>query len=146
MSAWEYKVIPAPTKGVKARGVKGAEGRFAHALEAVMNDLAAEGWEFQRAETLPSTERSGLTGSTTEWRNMLVFRRAVAVPAIPADQPTPELLPPPTPEPKETGPTRADIADETTADDAHPTPEDTADAPESLKSLEEEKPDDRPTA
>lgn len=41
-----------------------------------MNDMAASGWEYQRAETLPSTERAGLTGSTTEWRNLLVFRRA----------------------------------------------------------------------
>jgi hypothetical protein len=31
-----------------------------------------------RAELLPSDERSGLTGSTTNWRNVLVFRRVVA--------------------------------------------------------------------
>lgn len=92
MSGWEYKVVPAPTKGVKAPGVKGAEGRFAHALEALMNDMGADGWEYQRAETLPSTERSGLTGSTTEWRNVLVFRRATTAPL---DDFEPELLPPP---------------------------------------------------
>lgn len=76
MSAWEYKVVPAPTKGLKARGIKGPEHRFAYALETLMNDMAADGWEFQRAETLPSIERTGLTGSTTEWRNVLVFRRS----------------------------------------------------------------------
>lgn len=92
MSGWEYKVIPAPTKGVKSKGVKGPEARFAYALEAMMNDMGREGWEFQRAETLPSIERSGLTGSTTEWRNLLVFRRAVS---DPIDEFEPELLPPP---------------------------------------------------
>lgn len=72
---FEYKVIPAPSRGQRGKGVKGAEARFAHALEIVMNDMAAEGWEYQRAETLPSEERSGLTGTTTTFRNVLVFRR-----------------------------------------------------------------------
>lgn len=97
MSGWEYKVVPAPTKGVKGKGVKGAEARFAHALESMMNDMGREGWEFQRAETLPSIERSGLTGSTTEWRNLLVFRRAVV---DPIDEFEPELLPPPSDDPE----------------------------------------------
>lgn len=78
MSAWEYKIVPAPNKGVKARGIKGADNRFAYALEILMNDMADEGWEFQRAETLPSIERAGLTGTTTEWRNVMVFRRGRA--------------------------------------------------------------------
>ncbi|MEO9573984.1 MAG: DUF4177 domain-containing protein [Tateyamaria sp.] len=92
MSNWEYKVVPAPTKGTKAHGVKGPDGRFANALESLMNDMGREGWEYQRAETLPSIERSGLTGSTTEWRNILVFRRAVAAAM---DDFEPELLPAP---------------------------------------------------
>lgn len=92
MAGWEYKVVPAPTKGVKGKGVKGPEGRFANALESLMNHMASDRWEFQRAETLPSVERAGLTGSTTEWRNVLVFRRAVTT-AI--DDFDPELLPPP---------------------------------------------------
>ncbi|MEP4248486.1 DUF4177 domain-containing protein [Tateyamaria sp.] len=92
MSGWEYKVVPAPKKGIKGPGIKGAENRFANALEALMNQMGAEGWEYQRAETLPSVERAGLTGSNTEWRNLLVFRRAL-VDAI--DDFEPELLPPP---------------------------------------------------
>ncbi|SHJ64278.1 hypothetical protein SAMN05444000_11137 [Shimia gijangensis] len=78
MPIYEYKVVPAPAKGRKARGVKGTENRFAFALESVMNDMAADGWEFQRTETLPSEERSGLTSSTTIFRNVMVFRRARA--------------------------------------------------------------------
>lgn len=96
MSGWEYKVIPAPNKGIKGAGIKGPEARFANAIEGLMNDMGAQGWEYQRAETLPSVERSGLTGSTTEWRNVLVFRRA-ATTAL--DDFEPELLPPPAPAP-----------------------------------------------
>ncbi|MBE1282632.1 MAG: DUF4177 domain-containing protein [Rhodobacteraceae bacterium] len=75
MQRYEYKVVPAPAKGTKAKGVKTPEGRFANTVEILLNELATGGWEFQRAELLPSEERSGLTGSTTNWRNVLVFRR-----------------------------------------------------------------------
>lgn len=94
MPRYEYKVVPAPTKGLKGKGVKGPEARFSHALQELMNGLSGYGWEYQRAETLPSVERSGLTGSSTEWRNILVFRR---VQVSPLDAFEPELLPAPTP-------------------------------------------------
>lgn len=92
MPRYEYKVVPAPTKGLKAKGVRGAEARFSHALQELMNTLAGYGWEYQRAETLPSIERAGLTKSTTEWRNVLVFRR---LRENDADAFAPELLPAP---------------------------------------------------
>ena len=38
MPKYEYKVIPAPTKGVKARGLKTSEARFANAIEKKMNE------------------------------------------------------------------------------------------------------------
>ncbi|MBO6897785.1 MAG: DUF4177 domain-containing protein [Shimia sp.] len=75
---YEYKVIPAPTRGQKAKGIKAPEGRFANALEIEMNRLGAEGWEYLRADTLPHEERSGLTGSSTSYRSVLVFRRTKA--------------------------------------------------------------------
>ncbi|MBO9432632.1 DUF4177 domain-containing protein [Ruegeria sp. R13_0] len=77
MPRYEYKVIPAPQKGAKAKGVKTPEGRFATSVEQVLNEMGQQGWEYQRAELLPSEERSGLTGSTTNWRNVLVFRRVI---------------------------------------------------------------------
>lgn len=79
MPRYEYKVIPAPRRGEKARGVKTTEERFALALTGVMNALGAEGWEYVRADTLPVDERSGLTGTKTSFQNLLVFRREVAV-------------------------------------------------------------------
>lgn len=92
MPRYEYKVVPAPTKGKKAKGVKGAEARFSYAIQELMNGLAGYGWEYQRAETLPSIERSGLTSTTTEWRNVLVFRR---LRENDAEAFAPELLPAP---------------------------------------------------
>ena len=72
---YEFKVIPAPTRGKRAKGIKKAEDRFALALEAAINELATEGWEFLRTETLPSEEKSGLTSTITNFRSVMVFRR-----------------------------------------------------------------------
>ncbi|MEQ6203602.1 hypothetical protein ABMC88_11165 [Sulfitobacter sp. HNIBRBA2951] len=92
MTRYEYKVVPAPSKGIKGKGVRGAEARFSFALQELMNGMAGYGWEYQRSETLPSIERSGITGSTTEWRNVLVFRRPRTGDA---SEFQPELLPAP---------------------------------------------------
>lgn len=72
---FEYKVVPAPRRGKKAKGAKSAADRFAVALSEVMNTEAAEGWEYLRTDTLPAEERQGLTGRSTVFQNMLVFRR-----------------------------------------------------------------------
>ncbi|KHA52797.1 hypothetical protein [Sulfitobacter geojensis] len=121
MPRFEYKVVPAPQKGLKAKGVKGAEARFSHALQELMNGLAGYGWEYQRAETLPSIERAGLTSTTTEWRNVLVFRR---LRETDTEAFAPELLPPPSDAAareaevaqKETPPADADAGGETAKD------------------------------
>lgn len=75
MAEFEYKVVPAPVRGQKARGAKSTEARFAHALSELMNALARDGWEYMRSDTLPCEERVGLTGRATKFQNMLVFRR-----------------------------------------------------------------------
>ncbi len=75
MPFYEYKVVPAPAKAPKMRGLKGP-ARFASGLETLMNELAREGWEYHRAESLPDTESRGfLAGSTEVTRTVLVFRR-----------------------------------------------------------------------
>lgn len=102
MQRYEYKVIPAPRRGTKSREAKSTEDRFALTLATVMNDLGRDGWEYQRAETLPCDERSGFTGVKTTEQIMLVFRRVMsdASPAsapllttAPAMAPTPRLGP-----------------------------------------------------
>ncbi len=93
MSEYEYKVLPAPTRGEKAKGAKTPEARFAHAIEAELNRIAGEGWEYLRAELLPSEERSRLTGSKTHWRTLLIFRRARASAMATAVTPAEPLSP-----------------------------------------------------
>jgi hypothetical protein len=102
MQRFEYKVIPAPKRGEKARGVKTTEDRFAYALTQLMNQLGAEGWDYVRADALPCEERSGLTGTKTTFQNMLVFRRAIGA-ASTEDRPATRLLlndPMPAPAPR----------------------------------------------
>jgi hypothetical protein len=56
MTGFEYKVIPAPLRGLKGKGIKGTPARFANALQLVMNDLGAQGWEYQRKD--PTSRRT----------------------------------------------------------------------------------------
>jgi hypothetical protein len=76
MPRFEYKLVPAPEKATKHKGLKGA-ANFAATLEDVMNSLGAEGWHYLRADILPQEERSGLTSKTTVYRNLLVFQRVL---------------------------------------------------------------------
>lgn len=87
MQRYEYRVVPAPRKGIKTRTAKTAEDRFAAALEEVMNAQGAEGWDYVRSDTLPAEERQGLTGRATVYQNMLVFRRAIGAAAQPVAAP-----------------------------------------------------------
>jgi hypothetical protein len=77
MLQYEFKVMPAPRRGEKARGVKTTEERYALALTTLMNDLGREGWDYVRADMLPVDERAGFTGTKTTYQHMLVFRRVI---------------------------------------------------------------------
>ncbi|MGL6210373.1 MAG: DUF4177 domain-containing protein [Paracoccaceae bacterium] len=79
MQRYEFKVVPAPRRGDKVRGVKTTEDRFALTLAEVMNAQGRDGWDYVRADTLPCDERVGLTGTKTTFQNMLVFRRILEV-------------------------------------------------------------------
>ncbi len=120
MTRYEYRVVPAPTRGRKARGVKRPEMKFSLALQDLMNQMGADGWEYQRAETLPSVERAGLTSTTTEWRNVLVFRR---LHIETEDDALAGLLPPPLD-------TELDASTDTNDDSAEEREDISADAPD----------------
>lgn len=75
MSSYEYAVIPAPGRAEKVRGARTGVERFSWTLASEMNRMAADGWEYVRAEVLPCEERSGLTSRQTVYHNVLVFRR-----------------------------------------------------------------------
>lgn len=78
MRNFEYMAVPAPTQGTKAKGAKTTEARFALSLTSLLNEMAEEGWEYVRAETLPCDERKGLTRTQTTYQNILIFRRLKA--------------------------------------------------------------------
>ncbi|MEZ5887562.1 MAG: DUF4177 domain-containing protein [Paracoccaceae bacterium] len=75
MQHYEYKVIPAPGDGEKARGARTTEARMALALASAINAEAREGWEYVRTDMLQTTERSGLSKRRQVYVTLLVFRR-----------------------------------------------------------------------
>lgn len=75
MTQFEYIAVPAPRKSKAPRKVKGPEAKFAATVTDVMNEMASDGWEYQRAETLPCEERQGFTGKTVKYHSVLIFRR-----------------------------------------------------------------------
>ncbi|MEO0485162.1 MAG: DUF4177 domain-containing protein [Pseudomonadota bacterium] len=75
MDLYEYRVVPAPTRALRWKGVRGVTGRFARTIEAVINDFGADGWEYLRADMLPMEKRRLLSGPETILQNVLVFRR-----------------------------------------------------------------------
>ena len=81
MQRYEYKVIPAPRRGTKSREAKTNEDRFALTLSLLMNDLGRDGWDYVRAETLPTEERAGFTKTRVVEQTVLIFRRSLAGPA-----------------------------------------------------------------
>ncbi|MFD1795840.1 DUF4177 domain-containing protein [Paracoccus aurantiacus] len=91
MSRFEYTATPAPIRSEKAKSAKTPAERYALTLTDEINRMAADGWEYLRTETLPSEERSGLTGRTTLFHNLLIFRRPVRVHAD--DRPAAPALP-----------------------------------------------------
>lgn len=104
---YEYSVIPAPARGEKIRGAKSPIERFSLTLSGVLNDMAADGWDYVRAEALPTEERSGLAGRTTVFHNILIFRRPVTeTVSAPLVAPTaaPVAAPPAVPAPAASAP------------------------------------------
>lgn len=94
MSTYEYKAVPAPTAGTKAKGVKTVEDRFALSVTDVLNDMSADGWEYLRAEALPCEARKGLTGREITTQNVLIFRRLTGPSPLQSIIETREELPP----------------------------------------------------
>lgn len=77
-SMFEYKVVASPRRTKKIRGVKGTKNLFAEVLTEKMNEMARDGWEYLRAESLPVDEKTSLLkGRVETYQNVLVFRRLV---------------------------------------------------------------------
>lgn len=74
---YEYKVVPAPMRTGKIKGLKTTAERFAHLLSERINAEAAGGWRFLRTESLACEERKGLTGTNRTTQTVMVFARAL---------------------------------------------------------------------
>lgn len=77
MAHYDYRVVPAPKRAKKVRGVRGPEELFALTLTDAINEVARQGWEYVRAEHLPAEKPRGwFRGATAAEQTVLVFRRA----------------------------------------------------------------------
>lgn len=103
---YEYKVVPAPRRVKKIKGVSGAEELFAHTLTEAINDQARQGWEYVRAEHLAcEAPRGWLRAPQHAEQDVLVFRRervrldpqvdSGIAPALPPEPDAPRYAVPP---------------------------------------------------
>ncbi len=71
----EYKVVPAPLRAEKSRGLKTTADRFANTLAERINAEAAGGWQFVRTETLPCEERRRWGANRATTQVVMIFAR-----------------------------------------------------------------------
>jgi hypothetical protein len=85
MTYYDYKVVPAPKRAKRVKGVHGVEDLFALTLTEAINEVARQGWEYVRAEHMPAESPGGwFRGASTGEQTVLVFRRG-------REQPGPRL-------------------------------------------------------
>lgn len=76
MTYYDYKVVPAPRRARKVKGISGAPDLFALTLAEAINEVARQGWEYCGSETLTSEAPGGwFRRGSVEEQAMLVFRR-----------------------------------------------------------------------
>lgn len=76
MAWFDYKVVPAPRRMKRAKGVSDHADLFALTLTDAINEHARQGWEYLRAETLSAETPGGwLRRGRLEEETVLVFRR-----------------------------------------------------------------------
>lgn len=139
MTRFEYTAIPAPSRGEKAKEAKTPTDRYALAVTSELNRMAADGWEYLRADVLPSEERTGLTGRATVYHNLLIFRRAIAtVEAVSEARQAPAAASP-VAEPEKEVPAAPAPAPVDRQDAPHPATTETQDTAEPIKVSNDEK-------
>jgi hypothetical protein len=93
MSHYDYKVVPAPKRAKRVKGVHSAEDLFALTLTEAINEVARQGWEYVRAEHLPAeASRGWFRAPAAGEQTVLVFRRPREAlgPRLAAVRPEPE--------------------------------------------------------
>ena len=77
VTKYEFKVVPAPDQARKLSREEKGEDAVCVTLMETMNALGLEGWDFVRTEKLTMRQPSGIMGSKTIEREMLIFRREI---------------------------------------------------------------------
>jgi len=74
---WRYRCVAAPRKARRSRAHKTCEDALLGAIEAVLAEQAAEGWEYLRTDLVPMEAKKGMLSATVETHlGVMVFRRA----------------------------------------------------------------------
>lgn len=77
MTGYDYKVVPAPRRARKVKGVKNADELIAMTLADAINEVARQGWEYVRTESLVAEGPAGwFRRATAADHTVMVFRRA----------------------------------------------------------------------
>ena len=76
MAYYDYKVIPAPRRAKRMKGVHAPEELFAHTLSEAISELSRQGWEYLGSETMTAeAPRGWFRRGLAEPLTVLVFRR-----------------------------------------------------------------------
>ncbi len=96
---FEYTVIPAPTRTKRTKGKTTPAERLALAMEDSINEMASEGWEYWRTETLTVEDKPGRFSKIVERiETVLVFRKALYVEETRVESTAASAAPAPEPE------------------------------------------------
>ena len=80
MARREYRIVTAPERPKRRMAGKDEGQRFAATLEEQVNEMAADGWSFERTETLTYSRRKGLFRRIDTAVALLVFARDLDAP------------------------------------------------------------------
>jgi len=76
MTEYLYKCVAAPRRPKRRKGDRSPAEALAGAMEAIMAEQAAAGWEYLRCDTVPVEARAGLFSAMAEThQSVMVFRR-----------------------------------------------------------------------
>ncbi len=77
MERFEYCLVEAPKKSSKYKRSSKSDDMFAHTVMDGMNELAREGWQFLRTETMYERRRTGFFIGKPRVHEYMVYRRAL---------------------------------------------------------------------
>ncbi|MEO0359895.1 MAG: hypothetical protein AAF322_02245 [Pseudomonadota bacterium] len=99
MNEYDYKAVAAPRRLKKRRGVRGTDALLAITIEETIQEQAAHGWDYVRADTFPVEDGGGfLSKATTEHCAVLIFRRHRSLVGAPAARGEPAYAAPQPPQ------------------------------------------------